>query len=137
MQKRIAMRALALLALCASFIGCSEEPKSGAPDGISSATIQWPLNKESAVKNRGGYTVYVSGLSGFTEGQEIKKIDVPGSSISGSTGSVTISDLQPGRYYAKIKAYSDLINPFSGKSSVSEFSDEVTFVIAKTSSEAE
>lgn len=106
---------------------CSKEDNAPTPPGAK--VLTWTINKETAVRERGGYLVYIGTRPGFAEGEEVKKIDVKGNSITGSTATVSLSELAPGQYYAKIKAYSDLIDPYTGQASVSTFSDEVSFVI--------
>jgi hypothetical protein len=89
--------------------------------------ISWDRNLETAVnRSGGGYKLYYSSISGFDSGDPgVTKINIAYKSGVAAPTSVLIP-LDPGTYYIRIAAYSDLNPPGSSSGSVSTLSPQIT-----------
>jgi hypothetical protein len=112
--------------LCCLFLGGLLLAGCGGDGGggVDTTTVQldWTANREAAVNRAdGGYRIYYSTVQGFAL-DEATMIDVPFQTGDQTPTSATLR-LEPGTYYFRVAAYSDL-NPDG-----SEASEEATLVV--------
>lgn len=111
---------------------CGIGDKFNNTEGASSpkkVVVEFNASKETAVKTRGGYKVYIGTVTGFSLGDALRVIDISGDQEDLGKIKVEVPDLDKGQYYIKLQSYSDLINPTTSLAATSETSDEVSFYV--------
>jgi hypothetical protein len=107
---------LATLVLASCGGGGSDSPPL-APPTLTTVNVSWDANREAAVNDfGGGYKAYYSITQGFNINDAgVTEVDVPFTAPPSAPTNITLQ-LNSGRYYFRVVAYSAL-NPPGGSTS--------------------